>query len=283
MSPNGPGEERREPGALLATGRSAEVRAWGADRVVKLFLPGHPDEEIRLEQEHCTEAFDLGLTTVRCHGTVTIGDRTGLVLDRVTGESLTRVAERNPLLLRRSARVLARLQAEMHERHSDTLPEVRESVVALLDTPPLAFLSAEERTAAAELVLALPDGSSILHLDFHSENVFVTADGRHEIIDWPTARRGAPAADIAASIFLLRDAELWPGTPPLKKLVFNIARRSLCAFWLAEYVRLTGMPRAEIDRWRLPALVLRLGLLDVPSERQRLAAEIRQLLTEVTP
>lgn len=267
-----------ELGAQLATGRSAQVHAWGADRVVKLFHPGYPTAEIDLEEAHSTEAFRLGLTAVRCHGQVRVGERTGLVLDRVVGESLTRVMERNPLRLPHSAGVLARLQARLHAQHSEVFPDLRESIVATLDTPPLAFLTDDERAHAVRLLRALPGGSSVLHMDFHSENVFTTGDADHEVIDWPTARRGAPAADVAATVFLLRDAELWPGTPALKKLVFNVFRRTLCASWLSQYLRLTGMDRAEIDRWRLAVLVMRLGGLDIESERERLRREIREQL-----
>lgn len=258
-------------GELLATGRTSEILALPdrPGRVLKLFLPGVPDAEAEAESVRTAVAADAGLTTVRCHGVTRVDGRSGLVLDRLDGISLTRVGERNPLRIRQTARTLARLQARMHAVAAPTLPDVRDVVRGLLDSPPLAFLSPADRERARRLVADLPEGDRLLHLDFHPENVFVTPAGDHAIIDWQTALRGAPAADVAASVFLLKDAELWPGTPAVKKALFGVVRRTYFAAYIDEYRRRTGITDAEIARWRLPALVLRLGW-DIAGEREGL-------------
>lgn len=265
-------------GARLATGRTAEILALPEtpDRVLKLFLAGVPAADVAAERERTAVAADAGLTSVRCHAQVRIGDRDGLVLDRLDGVSLTKVGERNPLRIRQTARELARLQARMHAVAAPGLPDVRAVVRDLLDAPPLAFLGAAERAAAEALVAALPGGDRLLHLDFHPENVFATPGGP-VIIDWQTALRGAPAADVAASTFLLVEAELWPGTPRLKELAFGLVRRTFHRAWLGEYRAQTGIADAEIARWRVPALVLRLGW-DIEGERAQLQAALRRAL-----
>ncbi|WP_448060906.1 aminoglycoside phosphotransferase family protein [Cellulomonas hominis] len=261
----------------VAVGRTAEVFRLDDGRVLKLFLPGVPGHEIRTEEANCAVAVALGATPIRCHGTMTVGDRTGLVFDPVSGDSLTRVAEKNLLRLRAVGRRLAHVHVGVHGHTSDHFPDVREAAVSQLASPGLADLTARERARARELILALPAGSTVLHMDFHSQNVFEHR-GAHAVIDWQTTLRGAAAADVASTRFLLAEAELWPGISALRHALYSTVRRIMLGAYLAEYLRVTGMTRAEVDRWRLPILVLRLGQWDIASERAALLAEVRVLV-----
>lgn len=267
-----------ELGEPFATGRSAQVYAWpGSDLIVKLFEPGYSPDLVDLEEESIREAMRIGLDTAACHGQVRIDDRPGLLLERVSGESLTRQAERNPLRIRSGAQALARTHVALHSAPTTLFTDVREATVAALETDPLAFLSAGQRDLAAQFVRSLPAGDRILHLDFHTENVFVDGD-RHIVIDWQTTLRGDPAADVAMTVLLIHDAELWPGTPLLKRILIQRIRGVVLSTYLAQYQRLTGMARAQIDMWRLPVIILRMSTLDVVSERSRFQQEVRDIL-----
>lgn len=271
---------RREGlGDPFAVGRSAEIFTWpeGGDLVVKLFPRDYGEALVAAEETASVEAARLGLTAIGCHGQVRVDDRLGLLFDRVQGDSLTRQAERNPLRLRAGSRTLAQAHVRVHEASTRLLPEVREAAVAALRTEPLAFLSADRRRRAEEVIGALPSGDRVLHLDFHTENVFAHRGGV-AVIDWQTALRGDPAADVAMTVLLIHDAELWPGTPALKRLMVQAVRRVVLATYLAEYQRLTGMTTAQIDAWRVPAVVLRMSTLDIASERPRFRRELADRL-----
>lgn len=268
-----------ELGEPMAVGRTSEVFAvpGSDDLVLKLFLAGTPEDDIVAEVRGTAVAAAAGLTPVSCHETVVVGDRTGLLLDRLDGESLTRIVERNPLRLHQSARTLAGLQAGMHDVPAPDLPEVRSVVLAALERAPFAFLDPAGRDRVRRAVAALPDGDRLLHLDYHPENVFTTPAGGYAIIDWQTALRGAPAADAALSNLIFTEGEAWPGTPFLKRVLLAVSRREYARVWRKEYRRRTGLSAEEMDRWRLPALVIRLSW-DIDSERQRLRAALRDTL-----
>ncbi|MEZ5184846.1 MAG: aminoglycoside phosphotransferase family protein [Candidatus Nanopelagicales bacterium] len=271
---------RADLGAPVAIGRSAEVFAWPErDMVVKLFPADYDAGQIQVEAAACQEVVRQGLTPIGCHGTVQVDDAVGLLFDRVDGESLTKQAERNPLRTVSGARDLARLHAELHEAHTDQFPEIREVATAALGTPPLEFLRPGQRERAEQLIAALPAGDCILHLDFHTENVFAHGDGL-AIIDWQTALRGAAAADVAMTKLLIRDAELWPGTPFLKRVLVQLVRRLVLSTYLSEYQRLTGMTSQQIDAWRVPVVVLRMSTLDIASEREKFRRELTDALGE---
>ncbi len=117
----------------------------------------------------------------------------------------------------------------------------------------------------------------MLHLDFHTENVFAQGDD-YVVIDWQTTLRGDPAADVAMTVLLIRDAELWPGTPLIKRLLVQRIRGIVLSTYLGEYLRLTGMTMEQVDAWRLPVVILRMSILDIASERPRFQREVLDLL-----
>lgn len=264
-------------GPAIAPGRTASVYVWGDpadDRVVKVYHGDWPEQEIAREARDATTAHALGVTPIGTHGRTEVDGAPGLVFDRVHGIALTTVAERNILRIGEVGRTLARVQAGMHAVHTDAFVDVREFAVGLLDAPGLARLTAAERAAVTAQLRALPAGASVLHLDCHPLNVF-EHDGGHAIIDWQSACSGAPAADVAMTRVLFTEAELFPGLNALQRGVYQTVRGIMLRSYLAEYRRLTGITDAEVDRWMLAARVIRLGLLDIASERDAAIARIR--------
>lgn len=268
------GEEN--PEAVLATGRTSEIHPFGPDKVLKLFVHGTSDEEIDAELRNGIEAHMVGATPIACHGRADLHGTPGIIFDRLTGGSLTEMAEKNLLLLRESGRQLARGHAALHECKSRAFTDVREATVALLDQSPMQFLDTNARAHVAGMIEALPSGDAVLHMDFHTNNVFRHNEGL-AVIDWQTPLSGTPAADVAMSLFLLSEAELWPGITLFQKLLYNTVRRILKGAYLREYLAITGMSQSEIDAWRIVALVNRLASWNIASERPTLMREIRQI------
>lgn len=266
-------------GEPIALGRTAQIYALPGQRVLKLYLAGEPASDVTTEQTNCDEAVAAGLTPLACHELVRIEGRLGLVFDAADGRSLNSVAERNLLRLREVGRILAREHARVHQFRTTEHAEIRVAAADLLDRPVFEYLGAQRRERLAARLAALPAGDALLHMDFHTQNVFAHA-GDWAIIDWQTSMRGAPAGDVAATMLLLRDAELWPGTPRLKQLLYDTVRRALAAAYLKEYLAVTGLTAEEVDRWRIAALTLRMGNWAIPSEQGRFGAELAALLED---
>lgn len=262
-------------GAKVATGRTADVFAWEEGLVVKKFADSVPQEEIEIELRDAALAFDAGLTQLRCHGIVTLDDgATGLVFDRLDGVALTTVAERNLLRIPEVSRTLAREHARLHAVTVPALPDVREVAVGLLDSPPLGALTEPERATLARQALALPAGTAVLHMDFHPLNVFEHGDG-HAVIDWQSTMSGVPAADVAMTRLLFSEAELFPGITPVQRMLYQTVRRIMFGYYFAEYRRQTGLSTADVDAWMTVARIVRLGRLDIESERPALVARLQ--------
>jgi aminoglycoside phosphotransferase (APT) family kinase protein len=147
-------------GSLVAKGRDADVFAHGADRVVRrLRRPFDlvPEAEV---MEHVRQA---GYPVPRVWR-VGPGE---MVLDRVTGPTMADDLARRPWRATRHGRELARLHTALH----------RISAPSSLRSHPV-------------------EGTAVLHLDLHPQNVILGPDGP-VVIDWSNARRGPGAADVA--------------------------------------------------------------------------------------
>lgn len=262
----------------IAIGRSAEIFPWDQGKVVKLFFAEIPSEDIDYEYKNTLEANLSGVCSMKCYEKIRIENRTGIVLDFIEGVSLTKLPEQNPIKLFAVPKILAELHSNLHKKETSSLREIKSYAISTLDLKPLKFLNSEERKKAKELIDALPDGSSILHMDFHPENI-VVAKNENIIIDWRTAAKGNRAADVAYTVFLFKDAELWPGTPKLKLLFYTVVRSIILRGYLKNYISLSGITLEEINTWKLPILLLRAGVWDIDSERDSLQKQIRKILS----
>ncbi|MCW7469900.1 phosphotransferase [Leptospira kanakyensis] len=264
-------------GKPFAIGRSADLFILPENRILKLFFPEAEESEIDLEVENTVEANRKGASKMRCYGKAKVGNRFGIIFDRLNGISLTKLPDKNPLELFRIAGKLAHLHYGIHQIESERFKDIKEILNHCLDSEPLSFLNLGEKQKVKSYIAGLPNGNSILHLDFHPENVIV--EGKDEIIiDWMTAAKGNSAADVAFTFLLFTDGELWPGTPKLKIIFYTIVRKFILSGYLKAYKKLSGITDAEISAWRLPALILRLGLWNIESERESLKTQIARLV-----
>lgn len=99
------------------------------------------------------------------------------------------------------------------------------------------------------------------------------------IIDWMTAAKGAPAADIATTTYLLNEGEMIPGLPKVLSFVFEILRKNIYKSYFKIYQQETGIADTEIQRWRLVALIVRLSVWNIESEVDMLREKITNALS----
>ena len=203
----------------------------------------------------------------------------GVILKKVGGISMTKMPEKNPLILFKAGRLIAEQHAKVQARHSDDLPDLREKAAAALDTPQFAFLDDARREKLRAYILSLPAGNSILHYDFHTENILM--DGKECIvIDWMTAVKGVPEAEVAMMDFLHHHAELFPGSSKAQLAFYTAVRTFIYNSFLKNYIKITGMSPDAPKPWYVVALVMRRAW-DIASEKGYLEGEITRLVDEM--
>jgi len=267
-------------GELLFTSRSSRIYRWKENTLLKLFNPEVDPGLIRNEEINTGEAYAKGISKVKCYGQVRVGEQTGLVIERVEGKTLISLASDKPGIVFKVPELMANLQINMHNTGTSVIQSYKMMVWNALSTDPLNFLSQEDKAVVLDFLETLPDGDSILHLDYHPDNII--SDTREAtIIDWMTAARGAPAADIAATLYLLNEGEMIPGLNRIVAFLLESIRKLICSRYLKIYKNKTGLTDAEITPWRLPFLIVRLGIWNIASEidvlHEKIEAEIQSL------
>jgi aminoglycoside phosphotransferase (APT) family kinase protein len=219
-------------GVKLGEGREAEVYAWGADAVLKLYRPGY--------HGYRTEASVLSALGRPRSGAPAVRHR------RDRGPDLLTLLQRQPWRVRSLARAFAAAHLTIGRCEAPAgLPVQRESLACRIDDGPL---PAPLHSYVRQVLEGLPDGDRLCHGDFHPGNALVAGD-RIGVIDWANATRGTPASDHARTLLLVRWANPLPGTPALSRALIA-AGRSLTARLYAPAYRAGSPPSANnVHRW----------------------------------
>ena len=96
-------------GSLLGQGRTAEVFAWGNDKVLKLFYSWFPQWPIEYEADVGRAVYETGVPAPKVYGVIDCDGRKGIIYQRIFGRSLIRHMEEKPWKIGRFARELAAL------------------------------------------------------------------------------------------------------------------------------------------------------------------------------
>jgi aminoglycoside phosphotransferase (APT) family kinase protein len=232
-----------EPGPLIASGRDADIYAYGEGLVLRRSREGRSME---------TEARVMAYA--RDHGYPVPAvdhlsdDGTDLIMERVVGTSMVEFIGKKPWSLRAQGALLADLHRRLH------------------------------RIPAPDWLRSLPGsagstgsaGTALLHLDLHPLNVLVGPAGP-VVIDWTNAARGDPARDVALSWVLMTAGEIPGGR--LKAAVMGRARGLLVGAFLKDFdlapvravlrdtveAKCTDAHMSEDEKRRMWAVVARAG------------------------
>lgn len=255
--------------------RSSEVFDLGDEKVLKLYFDDVSKDNVDIELLNTVVAFETGATPMECFGKVEAGGRQGLVFKKLYGGSLTDMPMKNPLILFKAGKIIASLHTKVHSAHSDKLRDVREVALSTLDNGLFAFLSDDEMEKLKNYISALPEADNIIHLDFHTDNILCDGEN-YQVIDWMTACKGRPEAELAMMHFLFHDAELFPGSSKMKILFMSAIRVFIYNGFIKNYVKMNkGVTKDSHKPWDVVAYVLRLGIWDIESERELLQNKIR--------
>ena len=269
-----PVEARRAPVAIpmdsltkIAEGREAEIFAWKDGRVLRLLR--RPDARPQAERELAAmqAARAAGVRVPEADAVVERDGRPGIVLERIEGKDYLSILERQPWRIAEAGRRLGEVHAQLHGvRAPASLHPLRPRVRVWLAESDLVPTDVKSRALTA--LDALEDGDAICHGDYHPANLIVTKGGP-VVIDWTNVTRGDPNADVARTLLLLRLGEPPPGTPTFVRALARVGRRIVLWAYLRAYGKARPLDLAQVERWELPVVAIRLAE-GIESERRAL-------------
>jgi len=271
----------RTPGAepiRIAEGREAEIFAWGADLVLRLYrdpnASGRADREIA-----ALEAVRSAMPRVPApHGRMDWKGRPGILMQRLDGRAVLAEIQRRPWRVWTLAKLCGRVHAELNRVEAPReLPELRDELRRRIEGEPL--VPPELRAAAFRELDRVPDGNALCHGDFQPDNVLMCAAGP-VVIDWSYATRGDPCGDFARTALMMKLGSVPPGTPWLIRFGQLFGRGFFACAYVAGYQETLRHPDEAVARWKLVRAVERIADR-IPEERSallRFADALRRVL-----
>jgi uncharacterized protein (TIGR02172 family) len=246
-------------GTLLGKGRDGEVLYWGNNRVLKLFWEQVSEEKIEFEfhvSKMVQNHYDY--TPKTFDNKIEVKNREGIIYEYIEGKPMPEELLRNPLKIRKYAKVFAKLHTEMHKQQ---IPGIRSQKVYFekrIREEPL--LSENQKRIIIEYLRNFPEGSTLCHGDYHMENVLVSGTNFF-ILDWSNLTAGNPNADIARTMYILRYAydPASTGRSFFLNLIIKTFRYYFVKKYIRTYKRLKKLSLKEVRKWNLIVYAVRLG------------------------
>ena len=186
-----------ELGEKIGESMTAEVFAFGAGRVIKVYRARTPLGMLEYEVRATQAAFESGAPAPEVFGTETVNGRAGIILQRYDGRSLIEMIMDGSIGPAEAGVELARVHASLHAgRYRADVWTFRQfagfMAGQLLELGMPADVIARGRAIAHEL----PEVTTLCHGDLHPGNILMTEEGPR-IIDWTSAMLASPLADVA--------------------------------------------------------------------------------------
>jgi uncharacterized protein (TIGR02172 family) len=242
-------------GSIIGEGNTAEVYSWGEKEILKLFRQEFPVEAIEKEYRICKTIENLGLSIPKASQLIDLDGRRGIIYEKISGDSMLHKITARPILAGKYSRQLAQLHYEIHQCRSENLPKYKEALewnIRRTDT-----LTEEQKTSVLQLLGQLPEGDVLCHGDFHPGNIMMDEKNTY-ILDWMTAASGTAEADVARTLMLLNDAGLPSNIPGVAKAMIKMMRHRMANAYLRNYLKLSGLHKEDIMRWRVPLAAARM-------------------------
>lgn len=274
-------------GSLIGKGRTADIHAYGEDKVIKLFHEETPESWVDYEYKINLVANQFKCPCPKVYEKVTIDNRYGIVFEKIEGVTVTDLLKKPFSNARQLAMHTASAHAKINkvsfgssghpfDENSIVLPRQYDRFKKSINEAEA--LSDDEKKEIIDYLLKLPDGLRLCHGDLHTDN-YIVVGSTHYIIDWTNAYIGHPASDIARSVLLMQTPYGKQNIPGVMKPFVSLIIQSYMSSFIKVYSSITELKQSEIDAWMLPVAAARLNE-NVPYEREWLLSIIKDELNK---
>ncbi|MBO4904929.1 MAG: anti-sigma factor antagonist [Lachnospiraceae bacterium] len=182
---------------VIGRGATATVYRMDDDTVVKVFNNRISLQMVLREREFARKAFLVGIPALITYDVVKIKDCFGIVLEMAKGsvlsEKLNNVAVDKADVYKNYAGLLKTIN-NTHMKKGE-FPNAKDIYHRYVDAA--TYLDEEQKKKLHKLINTLPDKNTILHGDFHANNVMYQ-DGEMVVIDLTDVSCGSPLFDLAS-------------------------------------------------------------------------------------
>ena len=183
---------------FIAKGANGAVYRYDNETILKTYFAKDALPEIKQERENARRAFVLGINTAIPYGIVRVGDSYGTVTELLNAENVTQLIRKNPENLEQPVKYYIDMLKNIHatEVEPGQVPDMKQTALAWAD-----FVSEhipeEQGIKLRALVEAVPQRNTLLHGDYHTNNIMVQ-NGEPLLIDMDTLCMGHPVFELGS-------------------------------------------------------------------------------------
>ncbi len=255
---------------IIARGRTAEIYDWDEKRILKLYKKFFSQKTAQREFNIVRELAQKGLPVPAVDEIISFRGRWGIILERVTGPTMLEKLFSQPGEITREAVRLAEFHKAFQIEVDVPLPGfkslIKESVFRVKE------IKKKTREKLLEALEELPDGSKLCHGDFHPDNIIMGKD-KVIVIDWLTAARGHPLADVARTSIIFKFGSVPEHRSESEIRGVKELRDRFYAQYLEQYLRITGEDQNLMEKWEIPLAAARLEE-SLPSEEKKALLDV---------
>ena len=175
---------------FIAKGANGAVYRYDDETIIKTYFAKDALPEIKQERENARRAFVLGINTAIPYGIVRVGEGYGTVTELLNAVSVTKLICDNPDDLNQAATYYIDMLKSIHAISAEDgeVPDMKETALNWAEFVS-AHLPKEQAEKLVALVEAIPKQNTLLHGDYHTNNIMVQ-NGEPLLIDMDTLCMG---------------------------------------------------------------------------------------------
>ena len=183
---------------FLAKGANGAVYRYDNETIIKTYFSKDALPEIKQERENARRAFVLGVNTAIPYGIVRVGDGYGTVTELLNALSVTKLIRQNPNDMSQAVNYFVNMLKSIHaiKVEDGEFPNMKEIALDWVDFIST-HISPEMFQKLRVLIEAVPNENTLLHGDYHTNNVMVQND-EPLLIDMDTLCMGHPVFELGS-------------------------------------------------------------------------------------
>ena len=168
---------------VVGIGTHCTVYKIEPDKVLKVFIDDVKIEDVEQEYKYMKMAQNLGIKTPQAYEIVNVNGQYGIISELIEGVTLYQYLSEHRVDAQKIYKSFGELGRSIHSLHvpEGTLESVKMLFSKRVDRSAKLYTE-DEIKDLHEILDAIPDGDSLIHDDFHPNNM-LTTDGKLTLID----------------------------------------------------------------------------------------------------
>ncbi len=183
---------------MIGKGANGAVYRYDEETIIKVYFNPDALPEIQRERELARKALVLGINTAIPYDIVRIGEGYGTVMELLAASSLSKMIKKDPEHLDLPLKYYVDMLKQIHSTQvkPGDMPAMKHVALewAAFDRD---YLPEEQGSKLYKMVAAVPEQNTMLHGDYHTNNVMVR-DGEALLIDMDTLCVGHPIFELGS-------------------------------------------------------------------------------------